>query len=382
MKQVALRCLLTQDTRGDTVDQTASYRSVGVLNRGRGLFRKPSVKGAETSYRTLYQLKVSQVVYSKLFAWEGSVAIVDDDAAGSFVSSEFPHFDVDVAEVEPLYLRHVIAADFFSDALSRVTTGMGQRRQRVNIDSFLDIMIPLPGIDEQRDIVARLDRLDQTSGHLITSERRLENECKALHERMLFGDLAELNAATCPLGRLLDETASIVPVEVGRTYSSAGIRKGGQGLFPSGIVDSTSTRYSSLRQIREGEILYSKLKAFEGAIAVVPRECDGYFTSHEFPTFAIKDGSVAPGYLRHVLASDHFTHQLAGASKGVGARRERLSPSRFLELCVPLPPRPAQERTAGVLDKMEQLRALGRRQGGLARALPQAARNEVFSKLV
>lgn len=39
-----------------TVDASATYQMVGVLSYGRGLFGKPQVGGADTSYKTFYRL--------------------------------------------------------------------------------------------------------------------------------------------------------------------------------------------------------------------------------------------------------------------------------------------------------------------------------------
>ena len=38
---------------------------------------------------------MDQFVYSKLFAWEGALAVVDSEFDGLFVSQEFPTFTID-----------------------------------------------------------------------------------------------------------------------------------------------------------------------------------------------------------------------------------------------------------------------------------------------
>lgn len=157
-KRVRIGDVLRQDTTATAVVPGGVYENIGVLNRGRGLFRKPTLTAHTTQYRKLFPLQPRQVIYSKLFAWEGAISLVPHEYGGRFVSGEFPHFDINESIATAEYLHHVITSDRFIEQLRRSTTGMGQRRQRVNVKDFLSLEIPLPSLDEQRAIAARLDR--------------------------------------------------------------------------------------------------------------------------------------------------------------------------------------------------------------------------------
>jgi type I restriction enzyme S subunit len=159
------------------VQVDGSYETVGILNRGRGLFRRPAISGAETSYATFYRISAGQLVYSKLFAWEGSIAIVPEEFDGTCVSPEFPTFELDREHVNPEYLSHVIRWAGFTDQLAASTTGLGQRRQRVNVEDLVQIEVPLPKITEQRRIALHLESLE----HL----HRLEIRRRALLDALL-----------------------------------------------------------------------------------------------------------------------------------------------------------------------------------------------------
>jgi len=150
-------CLARDETR---VSPDGDYRTAGILNRGRGLFERPPITGVETKYTKLFRLHEGQLVYSKLFGWEGSVAVVSPAFDGCFVSPEFPTFDTDDSQIDRSYLGQIIRWDGFVEQLAGATTGMGQRRQRVNIEQFENIVIPLPALEEQRRIATHLDSLD------------------------------------------------------------------------------------------------------------------------------------------------------------------------------------------------------------------------------
>ena len=141
------------------VKASETYPNLGILNRARGVFRKPPMHGSETKYSTLYMVRAGQLIYSKLFGWEGSVGIVPEWANGWFVSSEFPTFDVRTDVVDLDYFGQVLRWGGLMEQLAAATSGMGQRRQRVQVDQFEALEIPLPDLPTQRRIGVDLLRL-------------------------------------------------------------------------------------------------------------------------------------------------------------------------------------------------------------------------------
>ena len=153
---------LARDPVSVTAD--AAYPNLGILNRARGVFAKPPMRGSETKYSTLYLVRAGQLIYSKLFGWEGSLAIVPEWADGWFVSSEFPTYDVIPEVVDLDYFRQVLRWRGLSEQLAAATSGMGQRRQRVQIDQFEALEVPLPDLPTQHKIGADLLRLAEVEG--------------------------------------------------------------------------------------------------------------------------------------------------------------------------------------------------------------------------
>lgn len=144
-----------------------------------------------------------------------------------------------------------------------------------------------------------------------------------------------------------------VDLEHGREYPIAGVYSLGRGLFARAVITASDTTYKKLHRLREGQLVVSRLKAFEGAVAVVPHEFDGWFLSPEFPTFSCNEDALAPAYLRHVCQWAEFWSMLAAKSTGIGARRERVHASTLLALEIPLPPIDDQRRVAERLDHIE-----------------------------
>jgi type I restriction enzyme M protein len=174
---------LTLDVRSATVRPEQEYPNIGLLNKGRGVFVKSPLRGSDISYRTLYPITAGQLIYSKLFGWEGSVAMVPNDLDGYFVSSEFPHFFVDTDVIDPEYLKHMVTAPGFQHRMSLASKGMGQRRHRVNVDQFATIGIAIPrSLDTQRELAKAMT--------LLTQMRTLSSSTTNLADSLLVSGLS------------------------------------------------------------------------------------------------------------------------------------------------------------------------------------------------
>jgi type I restriction enzyme S subunit len=373
VQQVPLGEVIHRVARTVKVDASSTYPNVGLLNRARGVFEKPELRGAETKYKTLYRLATGDLVYSKLFGWEGAVALVPDWADGACVSGEFPTYSLS-SRIDRAYLGHVIAWEGFASQMAASTTGMGQRRQRVNPGQFERIAIPLPDLSEQQRIAARLERVAETSrasGDL----KEFELSWRHLVERLTFGSPTSLQR----MGDVL-RPKSMELVDHDSDYQIAGVYSFGRGLLSRGTLKGADTKYKSFTRLDPNDVVYSKLGAFEGAVAVVPASYNGFYVSPEFPVFEFDEGAY-PTFVRYCVIAESFVRQLVAASSGVGARQKRVSPKAFLDLSVPVPPLDEQREIARGLDLASQALQLKRDAVRIRQALLPAARNDAFAKL-
>lgn len=115
------------------------------------------------------------------------------------------------------------------------------------------------------------------------------------------------------------------------------------------------TQYRKLYRLREGQLVVSRLKAFEGAVALVTAESSGAFVSQEFPTFNIAADRALPSFVGWLCRWPRFWDLLAAESRGVGARRERIQPAQVLQVRIPLPPVIEQLRLVRLLDSIAAL---------------------------
>ncbi|WP_242370606.1 restriction endonuclease subunit S [Anaeromyxobacter sp. SG26] len=152
------------------------------------------------------------------------------------------------------------------------------------------------------------------------------------------------------LGEVLTMCVDEVPVDPAETYRIAGVYSFGRGLFGRPPLAGTETTYKVFHRLHEGDIVLSQLKAWEGAIARVPREFDGWYLSPQFPTFRVVADTADASYVEWFLRQPRVWNSLRSTARGMGARRDSVSPKQFLSLSLPLPKLEAQRRIAASLD--------------------------------
>ncbi|SBT91829.1 Restriction endonuclease S subunit [Streptomyces sp. DI166] len=161
-----------------------------------------------------------------------------------------------------------------------------------------------------------------------------------------------------PLARFLTLNVESVEVDPDQSYPIVGVLNRGRGLLFRDPVAGSSTSYKKLNRIRPGVLVYSRLKAFEGAITVTPGDLPESFASQEFPTFAFSS-EADPDFFRILATTQRMWAALQGASKGMGGRRERVKPVDFLTIVMEIPPLPVQQRIVEVIDAVDaQIAAL------------------------
>ena len=293
-------------------------------------------------------------MYSRLFAWKGALSVVTPAFDGSHASPEFPTFSVRGEVATPAFVAWLSRWPDLWDSLRDRTTGLGLRRQRVPVDRLLTAKVPLPPLDEQTRIVERMDRVAVT--------RARAESAKALSEALRQATLAAtLDSGSgryplVPLGDVLELAIDEVVVDPAETYPIAGVYSFGRGLISRAPIAGSETKYAKLHRLQVGQLVMSRLKAWEGAIAVVGPAQDGSFASNEFPTFDIRQDRVRTSFVDLLTRWPTLWDSLLDHSRGIGARRERDHVDRLLSTSVPLPSREEQARIVERMDRVERLR--------------------------
>lgn len=371
--------LLRLARRPVDVDASGEYREIGVRSFGRGIFHKPPVAGAEIGTKRVFEINAGDLVVSNVFAWEGAVAVATEIDEGRIGSHRFMTWVPESERVDVRYLWHYFTSDVGVALLRQASPGSAGRNKTLSIKAFENLPVPLPSRAEQLAIVESLDRLSDI-------ERKME-EVRASQSSLVsnigrqFLAASGRDASSVALRDVLTEVRREVAVDPEETYPMVGVRSFGRGAFAAGPLAGDSTAYQRLRQVQHDDVVYPKLMAWEGAFAVVPSKLDAHYVSPEFCTFEVREDQVNVDFLRHLFSNAEFLARFSAGATGTNVRRRRLQPADFLDTALSLPPMDVQRRLAGQLGLVRDVKRLSEGQTEIAKAMPRAARNQIFSKL-
>jgi len=132
-----------------------------------------------------------------------------------------------------------------------------------------------------------------------------------------------------------------------------GMRLYGQGPFHRELKHAMAIAKKSHFVIKTGDVIYNKLFAWKGTFGIVPPELDGMFVSDKFPTYELDRTRVSDRYLTWFFRHPGVWDQARVMSTGSAALSKlTLNPPRFLDLEIPLPSLPEQNRIADFFERL------------------------------
>jgi type I restriction enzyme S subunit len=325
------------------------YSIAGVYGFGRGLFQRGPIRSDETSYPKLNRLTAGRLVMSRLKAFEGAITVIPPEFDGWYLSPEFPTFSINATLADARYIANLCAWSEFWTRLGAQSKGVGARKVRVSAERLLAIKIPLPDLDEQHRIAARLDAI------LGKYTRVRELHARRIDLQLAFKESAMNDAIggaqeSFPVKELIALARRQVFPEPGRTYREIGIKSFGRGIFHKAQVTSADIGEKRVFAIQPGDLVFSNVFAWEGAVALAGYEESGMIGSHRFMTY-VTDASVADArYLRHYFTSAQGLDVIRRASPGSAGRNKTLGIKSFEEQIIPVPDIETQQRIGEALD--------------------------------
>lgn len=366
------------------LDPGTEYVTIGIRSFGKGIFHYEPKPGDRLGSLRFFELHPDRLVISNIKGWEGAIAVSGGDDTGTVASNRFLTYRPINDEIDVPWARWYFLSEPGIAQIQRASPGSADRNRTLAIDRFEALEIPVPPIDEQLRIAARLDRIDAAARAADRLSARASEVSTALAVSLASRPDLDSTAKLAHgwtrvmLGDLLKHSRDQVRVDPAASYPNVGIYSFGRGVFAKPDIEGAMTSASTLFRVRAGQFIYSRLFAFEGAYAYVPPQLDGYFVSNEFPVFDVDTSRVDVRWLASYLRSPDRWAELGGSSKGIGVRRQRVPVDAVLTYEVWLPPVAEQHRIVEAIQKLNDaiLARAGAQQR--TRTLVAAAVNEVF----
>jgi type I restriction enzyme S subunit len=340
-----------------------SYRQVGVKLWGVGAYEREPIDGGGTRYKTLSRVEANDIIVNKIWARNGSVAVIPATLAGCYVSGEFPTFTPVPNKLDPRWFHWITKTRFFwdqCDAKSRGTSG----KNRIRPERFLEIEIPLPPLSEQQRIVARIEELAAKINEGRELRQKAAVEVESLIEARLRA-VFSIQAETYGLTRLEQ-----LIIEAGYGSSEKSSLERAEGAVPVLRIPNVAAERIDLNNLKfarlsvkdvdrlclvKGDILIVRTN---GSLDLVGRSAviDDLPEQMAFASYMIRirldPSKIVAAYaqriLRHLRISGHlidFARTTAG--------QYNVSLSRIQAAEIPVPPLEEQHRIVSELDALQ-----------------------------
>ncbi len=153
---VELREVITHRKGFVRIDDFKTYKRCRVQLYAKGIVLRDLVLGSELKTKEQQICRPGDFLVAEIDAKVGGYGIVPDELDGAIVSSHYFLFEVNPDQLDRNFLGYFIKTpNFFDQVSARGTTNYAAIRP----SHVLEYQIPLPPLDEQRRIVAKIDEL-------------------------------------------------------------------------------------------------------------------------------------------------------------------------------------------------------------------------------
>jgi type I restriction enzyme S subunit len=289
-----------------------------------------------------------------VFAWEGAVAVAGPREAGKIGSHRFATYTPINDVVDPSFLQLYFRTAAGREVLGRVSPGSAGRNRTMNLVALAKELVPLPRIDEQRRLVARIEAIAAKIAEARRMAIAISNESDALLH-MCFRKFAE-NVPKRRLGDVAPLVRRPAIIDISKVYPQVSVRSFGRGTFHSGMLDGSDITWEKPHLVKAGDVLISNIKAWEGAIAVVAKQDDARYGSHRYLTYVPISDLATPCWVCFHLLTPEGLYMVGEASPGSADRNRTTSAKALLEIPIPIPPYEHQLKFGDTFAKVEVLK--------------------------
>lgn len=338
------------------IEDTKEYQLVTVQLHSRGIRERSRLSGSEIKTKKQQLVKAGDLLVAEIDAKVGGYGIVPSELDGAIVSGHYFLYEIDQSQIEPDYLGFYLKTGYPEQDLQRFVKG-SVNYAAVRSQHFFELEIPLPPLGDQRRIAEKIyavqKRADEIKILQETSEQRIG---ETVHS--LISSIAD-ESNRKPLKDVAPLIRRSVKIELDEEYYELGLRSFGKGTFHKPAIRGDELNGKRLFRIEPGDLLFSNVFAWEGAVAVAQPEDAGRFGSHRFISRKAIEGVASADYLYYYFTTPEAVEQLDKASPGSAGRNRTLGLKMLDEIKVPLP---SYEKQLWIVSVAKRLEQLGKRQ--------------------
>jgi len=167
--------------------ENKKYQQIGIRSHLKGIFYKERVSGAELGEKRVFWIVPDCFIVNIVFAWEHAIAKTTSKEVGMIASHRFPMFKPVKGILNLDFLLYYFKSSRGKHLLGLASPGGAGRNKTLGQSDFLNLQIPVPGIEEQTAIVNILNAGENQIQILKNKLMQLRNQKKGLMQQLLTG---------------------------------------------------------------------------------------------------------------------------------------------------------------------------------------------------
>lgn len=353
-KLYKIGCFLNRASRFEDRDDFKDYTFSGTYSYARGIFKSYTKPGIEFNLSKIQRIKEDDFIFCKIMAWEGAFGIVPEECDNTVMSGAFVAYEVDKNIVEPKFLDYYFKIEENWKNVGSGSTGTNVRRKTLFPKDFEKFEIQLPPLPEQQRIISKIERI---TAKLEKIKAFRAEQTKDINN-LLFSKYTELieGVEWLPMKEVAPIYRRQVEIKPDETYYEIGVRSFGRGLFEKPTFQGIDLTWQQPFWMKEGDLLFSNIKAWEGAVGLIPKQYDGWVGSNRYITCLPNLKIINPEFLYYYFRTQEGVEKLSLASPGTADRNRTLNTKMLHQILIPVPVIALQNEFVELLHKVNTIK--------------------------
>ncbi|MDP1714929.1 MAG: restriction endonuclease subunit S [Anaerolineales bacterium] len=334
--------------------------------------RKPVIENGNNILSNKVVFDNGVVLFSKLNPRISRVWYVNDEQAYKRIcSTEFLPLAPNLDQLDPMFLTWILQEANLITALRAKTAAATKSRERLKPNIVLSTQIPLPPLDEQKRIAARLN--EQMS--IITLARQAIDDQFSLLTSLVNSYFREsLQRITTKMH--LSDCMVEVKKGVGETWAQYPVL----GATRAGVApakEKVGKQPQRYKLVEPGTIFYNPMRIMIGSIAMLDDGDESGITSPDYVVLKGKEGILHARWFYYWFRSPYGENFIKSLARG--AVRERMLFNRLDKGEIELPDWDTQVKIAEKLKEIKTFKQALESQLAEINELPSALLRQAFA---
>lgn len=179
----------------------STYKRITIKINHKGVSQRDETIGAKIGTKKQFVVRGNDFILSKIDARSGAFGIIPPELDKAIITGNFWTYEVNKRLIDTDWFYHFTSSNNFNEICERASTGTTHRKY-LDEKKFLNFEINLPSVDDQKEIVRRLNNRKNNF-------RNFNSEIE--HQQSLLKKLRQLILQDAVKGKLVKQNAKEEP---------------------------------------------------------------------------------------------------------------------------------------------------------------------------